>query len=626
MKKQIVFLAIVVLITACTTPTAIASPDTISTPVCSPILYGNPTRIATLSTTGSVHQMSSADFNGDGLMDLVFARGTYPTSDTHELNIALNDGNGGFVLATSEIFINTVPRTQHPRQIVLADFNGDGITDIFVADHGQDVEPFPGYPNTLVLSTGDGKLMNAAANIPQQPDYSHSAAAADIDSDGDIDLFIGNTWGQAQFPPQIWINNGDGVFSVSDGRLPPDQANLNRNVYTASRFVDVNNDGAPDLILGANEITIDSVVLLNDGTGVFSLLPNAFPPKPLHWANIAVYIQPADVNGDAYQDLMVVYTIGWAVSKPAAPDYEGRYIQILINNGDGTFRDETATRLPQVDNDDRWVMDIALVDLDHDGDLDITTRTGWIAGFDQVYYLNDGHGFYCVPKTLQNVASTVSYLYTFIDLDGDGGLDTVSVGYSGGFWLMQDVGCRDTVHQAIECAPPPTASPPTLTLTPGPTAPYIIYTDGLAAGWSLDPWGGQADAHSSRVVYQGSEAIEITLQPSIGITFDTRPPLDIANYTYLVFYLNGGDTADQQLYVEMKSGDNVPLGERAYLTDSTFVEGYPLQPGQWHRVTIPLSFLNREGVPFAWFDIGDASGNGTSTFYIDEIQLVGAKP
>jgi hypothetical protein len=100
--------------------------------------------------------------------------------------------------------------------------------------------------------------MNAAANIPQQPDYSHSAAAADIDDDGDIDLYIGNTWGQARFPPQIWINNGNGVFSVSDGHLPPDQATLERYVYTASALADVNNDGAPDLILGANETTLDS--------------------------------------------------------------------------------------------------------------------------------------------------------------------------------------------------------------------------------------------------------------------------------------------------------------------------------------------------------------------------------
>jgi hypothetical protein len=128
------------------------------------------------------------------------------------------------------------------------------------------------------------------------------------------------------------------------------------------------------------------------------------------------------------------------------------------------------------------------------------------------------------------------------------------------------------------------------------------------------------------MVYAGLLAIEVTLQPSVGITFDTSPPFDISDYAYLVFYLNGGETADQQLYVEMKSGDNVPLGERATLTDSTFVEGYPLQAGQWHRVTIPLNLLNPEGVPFAWFDIGDASGKGAATFYIDEIRLVAAGP
>jgi hypothetical protein len=59
---------------------------------------------------------------------------------------------------------------------------------------------------------------------------------------------------------------------------------------------------------------------------------------------------------------------------------------------------------------------------------------------------------------------------------------------------------------------------------------------------------------------------------------------------------------------------------------SRYIEDFPLQPGQWHRVAIPLSDLNAEGASIDDFTITDASGGGASTFYIDEIRLVAGGP
>ena len=169
--------------------------------------------------------------------------------------------------------------------------------------------------------------------------------------------------------------------------------------------------------------------------------------------------------------------------------------------------------------------------------------------------------------------------------------------------------------------PTPTPIP---TLSPGSLeAGSTVYDDALKGRWSLDPWGGTVDFNSSASVYEGSTAIEVALDPSGAITFDNGS-FDVSAHDFLIFYLNGSATVDQQLYVEMKSKDNVPLGERAYLAD--YIEGYPLQPGQWHMVTVPLSLLNPDDKPFGWFDLGDASGSGASTFYIDEIRFVTAKP
>jgi len=403
------------------------------TPTCAPMLYGEGTLLLHIASTGGVYQMESADFNGDGLMDVVIARLRFTTANRYDLEILLNDGSGGLVRATEDIFVNTVPQTQHPVQTVLADFNGDGITDIFIADHGQDAPPYPGYPNTLVLSVPGGRLMNASENIPQQNGFSHSAAAADIDGDGDLDLYIGNVWGESMIPPQIWLNDGTGSFTIADGRLPPDQTNLNLNMYTGSGLVDVNNDDAPDLILVGNADTPESVLLLNDGSGYFTLLPGALPAKPFDPDDQGLYVASDDINGDGYRDLIISYTPGW---------YVGRYLQILINNGDGTFRDETDTRLPQALNEDMWIQAIALHDLDRDGDLDITTRNMTNEITKHPYYLNDGDGFYHEPDDPLPYAYSTSCFYVFIDIDGDGGLDTVSITTDDNFYLMRDLGCE----------------------------------------------------------------------------------------------------------------------------------------------------------------------------------------
>jgi hypothetical protein len=155
-------------------------------------------------------------------------------------------------------------------------------------------------------------------------------------------------------------------------------------------------------------------VLLNDGTGHFSLLENAIPPKPFAAMEIALDIDAADVNNDGYQDLFVVFTKG-------DPFYVGRYIQILVNNQDGTFRDETSTRLPQSDNNDPWIIWVYLHDLDMDGSLDIVA--GPNLGEEPLFYLNNGNGFFSQLPNVFNIKHP--HLFTFLDVDQNGFLDVL---------------------------------------------------------------------------------------------------------------------------------------------------------------------------------------------------------
>jgi hypothetical protein len=121
-----------------------------------------------------------------------------------------------------------------------------------------------GSQNTLVLSTPAGKLRDATSNLPQQADFSHSAAATDVNGDGTIDLYVGNLYTDAEkFPPEILLNDGTGRFRPCADclpALPRGQISvpwhprlLDGPTYSASEFVDVNADGARDLALRAVE-------------------------------------------------------------------------------------------------------------------------------------------------------------------------------------------------------------------------------------------------------------------------------------------------------------------------------------------------------------------------------------
>ena len=368
-------------------------------------------------TVPPVNFLAVGDFNDDGRQDILAARSIYQSGQRFSVAVLANRGDGTFADETSSIFEGGVPRTLEPRRLIVADFNGDGRSDVFIADEGQDAPPSLGYQNTLILSAPGGKLVDATANLPQRWDFSHAAAAADVNGDGAIDLFVGNL-GRAD--SSILLNGGAGHFHDEPNGIPAKLADPGQSIITSAVFADVNRDGFPDLIVGGGSnglYTTVPVVLLNDGHGAFPSVSSTLPLPPYGF-NSPVDFKTADLNGDGFPDILASYV--------KTPGSTGRWIQVLINNGDGTFRDETRARLPQFDNADSWISDIYIVDLNHDGAPDIATRLVPNAPpWDEPppFYLNDGHGYFAaLPAGLGLGAGDG---YSFIDATGNGDRDIV---------------------------------------------------------------------------------------------------------------------------------------------------------------------------------------------------------
>jgi hypothetical protein len=96
--------------------------------------FGSPTTVAQVPWDGYLDEIGVADVTGDGKPDIVgvkFFDGS--ATETHPLVVLAGDGKGGFKDVTKQVFVGAVPRTQHARHIVFADFNRDGRMDFFMS-------------------------------------------------------------------------------------------------------------------------------------------------------------------------------------------------------------------------------------------------------------------------------------------------------------------------------------------------------------------------------------------------------------------------------------------------------------------------------------------------------------
>lgn len=361
-----------------------------------------------------------ADLNGDEHVDMYYVGYTDGALDWVPeglLMAFINDGNGHYRLAP-EVFeggefpciwgggpqidktnpYDSCGYAQGNNFPLIADFNGDGMTDFFSI--------------SMLFLSEDGVIKNKShTNLPDifftehiGPIFSHRVDDGDVDGDGDLDIFlpINQTTKQGyrldgsldncsgcnqQVPWTMLINDGTGYFTANHNFNTPEWTQNGLIWATSTTIDDFNNDGWGDVAVGWESPGLASDygwlnnsagnVYLNNGSNDWRTDPINLPENWYGANGIGVDMDSFDFNNDGYTDIVLAST-------RHDPYYQGAVIQFFLNNGDGSFSDVTTdfnpsySKYEEGSGTDWWNGGglLHILDFDHDGDLDIVSTNG----------------------------------------------------------------------------------------------------------------------------------------------------------------------------------------------------------------------------------------------------------
>ena len=307
------------------------------------------------------------DADGDFDTDVFLATGSYLLEGEVPSQMFVNEGGGVFTLNNDDLFSVSPPPATHARKSIVVDLNKDGLKDIFVFDHGYDAQPFPGSTTKQVMQDVKGEFSWEKLS---RTGFFHGGSGADIDNDGDIDIFVGG------FSPFFYINDGEGNLSAMNNRF---DGSIDK-VFSVE-LIDVDEDGYVDLIVGAHEQDGDATrIYWGNSTGAYGKARETRIPAVTGYG-VVLDFDAEDVNGDGRRDLVVTRT-------GSDPFYQGLRVQLLLQSADREF-DDGSDQIDDAGQDyDTWFPWMRMQDIDRDGDIDIFSDDK----DDDFLLTNDGQG------------------------------------------------------------------------------------------------------------------------------------------------------------------------------------------------------------------------------------------
>lgn len=332
--------------------------------------------------------VAAGDVNGDGLQDLYF------TSNLGPDRLYLNRGDFRFEDVTEAAGVPGPPGWTSG--VTMADVNGDGDIDIYVS--GVEYRTLPGR-NVLYINNGDGTFTDRTAEYGlEHAGYATQALFADLDADGDLDMYLLNqstheerarARGAGREVPHP--KAGDRLFRNEGGHFG--DATAEAGIYSGVEGYglgvvasDLNLDGCIDLYV-ANDFQENDFLYLNRCDGTFR---EALAEATGHTSRFSMGADAGDINNDTRPDLVVVDMLPAReeIRKTAAgaepfnvaemrrrAGYQPQYTRntLQLNRGGGRFSE--IGFLAGVEATD-WSWAPLFADLDNDGWQDLFVTNG----------------------------------------------------------------------------------------------------------------------------------------------------------------------------------------------------------------------------------------------------------
>ncbi|MFV8325053.1 VCBS repeat-containing protein [Flavobacterium sp. ZS1P14] len=194
--------------------------------------------------------------------------------------------------------------SQEGPSLAVADVNGDGNEDLFIGGA-------KGQAGKIYLNNGNDYTTTGQKDLESDSSYEDTAASFfDADGDGDQDLLVGSGGNektdQTNYKNRLYLNNGKGIFTKSKSNIP--STNNNVSVIATNDF---DTDGDIDVFIGSRSVPgvygIDPKQLLleNDGKGNFTNVTDkkAFKLNEVGMITDAVW---EDIDNDGKKDLIIV--------------------------------------------------------------------------------------------------------------------------------------------------------------------------------------------------------------------------------------------------------------------------------------------------------------------------------
>jgi len=261
-------------------------------------------------------KMAVADVNGDGLDDF-FVCGAKGQAGA----LFIQAPSGKF--STTDTTIFNADRNCEGVDALFFDADGDGHPDLYVVSGGGELpEGDSVLADHLYLNNGKGHFRDCADCIPPLRINKSCVAAADVNGDGRMDLFVGalttaRQYGLNEQPSYLLTNDGKGHFRSS-------VLFSNAGVVTSAVFTDLNKDGWKDLVVVGEWMGV-RVFYNNKGT----LKEGRAAGASGLWQTVAV----ADVNGDGWPDILAG---NWGLNSKLSAGKDGPlnlYVKDLDGNG-----------------------------------------------------------------------------------------------------------------------------------------------------------------------------------------------------------------------------------------------------------------------------------------------------